>query len=180
MLYLASSSKIRAKILQDKNIKFTQINFKYDESGIKEKNPLLYAQQVVLNKKEQFFNTYKNYDKVLFADTIVSIDNKILTKAKNDQQALNMLNMQSDNKVKIISAMIFCSNEKIIQALSTTTLFFDKFDKNDVNAYINSKLYKEKAGAIMCEGFHKKYIKQQIGFTSTALGLNINLLKVYL
>ena len=180
MIYLASSSKIRAKLLQDANINFKQISVDYDETNIKEDNPSLYVQKVALKKQEQFFKIHKDYENVLFADTIVNLNNLILTKAKSDEEALKMLNLQSQNQVKIITMMIFVSKNKILQALSSTILFFDKFEEDDIKNYINSKLYKDKAGAIMCEGFHKKYIKKQIGHTSTALGLNIELLKAYL
>jgi septum formation protein len=41
-------------------------------------------------------------------------------------------------------------------------------------------LWKDKAGACMVEGFCKKYIKSQIGLTSTAMGLSIEKLIPYL
>lgn len=59
-------------------------------------------------------------------------------------------------------------------------MILDKFDLKDMQEYVESKLYQGKAGAVMCEGFHKKYIKKIIGHQSTALGLNIELLKAFL
>ncbi|ARE80050.1 septum formation inhibitor Maf [Campylobacter helveticus] len=181
MLVLASSSKIRATLLQNEGIEFKQVSFDYDEGLTKDINASLYVQKIVLEKERQFCekNTHKD-ENLLFTDSVVSVKGQILTKAKNDEEALKMLQMQSQNEVSILSAFLLQSPKKKIFSLSKTTLFLDKFDEDDLKTYIQSKLYLNKAGAIMCEGFHQKYILRQIGTLNTALGLDTQTLKAYL
>ncbi|WP_291949566.1 septum formation inhibitor Maf [Campylobacter sp.] len=178
MLYLASSSTSRANLLKKANIDFEQIFFDYDEN-IKKDSPYLYVQKVVLEKQKQFFIKNSNFKNILFADSIVCIENEILTKAKNDDEAFKMLNMQSGKKISVLSAMILILKDKKIINLSKSDMVLDHFEKSDMINYIDSKLYQNKAGAVMIEGFHKKYIKKIIGNQSTILGLNIEILKAF-
>lgn len=53
--------------------------------------------------------------------------------------------------------------------------FFEEIEK-----YIADGEYKGKAGAMMIEGFNKKFIIDQSGETYTAMGLNVEILKRYL
>ena len=55
-----------------------------------------------------------------------------------------------------------------------------KFDEDDLERYIASNLWRDKAGAMMIEGFNKKYIKYQKGNKPTAMGLDIVNLKAFL
>ena len=64
--------------------------------------------------------------------------------------------------------------------LSVASYKFSKFDKNDLDSYIASNLWKDKAGAMMIEGFNKKYIEQETGNKPTAMGLDIINLKAFL
>ncbi|QOR00728.1 septum formation inhibitor Maf [Campylobacter sp. 2014D-0216] len=180
MLYLASSSPSRVALLKEANIAFEQIIVDYDESLAIKDNPNSYVQKTVLEKERQFFVKHPDLKNVLFADSIVCAQNTILTKAKNDNEAFNMLNLQSGKSISILSAMILILDNKKIFNLSKCDLILDKFDPQDMQEYIDSKSYEGKAGAVMCEGFHKKYIKKIIGCQSTALGLNIELLKAFL
>ncbi|PSM51889.1 septum formation protein Maf [Campylobacter blaseri] len=180
MIYLASSSSSRAKILKDNNIEFKQIPFDYDESGVNKKNIYKYPYEIVTLKQKQFMKAYKNITNVLFADSVVAVNNQIFGKAKDDEEALFMIEEQSGNYSSVISAFIFNSEDKIITNLSITTYKFAKFNKDDIENYIKTKEYKGKAGAMMIEGFNKKYIVKQKGNTSTAMGLNIEALKAYL
>lgn len=180
MIYLASSSKTRAQILTAHGIEFTQLNVKYDESAIKKIDPHLYSYNVVNSKKEQFFKIYKDYDRVLFADSSVICHGQILGKAKDDDEAKWMLNLQSGSKTSVVTAMIFVSKEMILSNISIATYKFLKFGDEDMSRYIASKDYAGKAGAMMIEGFNQKYIASQNGNKSTAMGLNVEILKRYI
>lgn len=181
MIILASSSPTRAKILKDNNVDFKQVVMNFNEENIDKNNPFTYAYKVALSKKEQFFKNYNNkYDNVLFADSCVVVNNQIFGKAKNNEEAKNMLLQQSGNYTSIITAMIFQSNKFEFSNLSITTYKFKNFDEFDLENYIKNQEYKGKAGAMSIESFNKKYIISQKGNTSTAMGLNIEILKAYL
>ncbi|EJA3593953.1 septum formation inhibitor Maf [Campylobacter jejuni] len=183
MLILASSSISRANLLKTAKIDFRQVSFDYDENLNKNISPFLYVQKIVLEKERQFLSTlgkdFQNQN-LLFADSIVCIDEKILTKVKDKKEAYEMLALQNGKYASILSAFLLVKPEKRVFSLSKTTLYFKNFDENALRDYVENDLYKGKEGCIMCEGFHQNFITQQVGNLSTALGLDIQTLKAYL
>ena len=180
MINLASNSTTRANLLKSAGIEFNQISFSYDESLVEKTNPLTYAYDVVNLKYNQFKNSHKDISNLLFADSSVVVNNEIFGKAKDDDEAYKMLLAQSANHSSVVTAMIFESDKFLLSNLSITTYKFSKFDDKDLEKYIKNKEYVGKAGAMMIEGFNKKYIVSQVGNTSTAMGLNLEVLKGYL
>lgn len=181
MLILASNSISRANLLKEAGIDFKQVGFDYDENLDKNTLPFLYVQKIVLEKERQFLDAlnFQNQN-LLFADSIVCVDEKILTKAKDKKEAYEMLSFQSGKSASVLSAFLLVKPEKRVFSLSKTTLYFKNFDENALKDYVENDLYKGKAGCIMCEGFHQNFITQQVGNLSTALGLDIETLKAYL
>lgn len=183
MLYLISSSVSRANLLKNAGIAFVQINFDFDENLEKNISASIYVQRVVLEKEKQFCAKLDTdfKDKILlFADSIVCVENQILTKAKSKEEAYKMLALQSNKSASILSAFILKSPQKKVFSLSKTTLFLKEFELKDLENYVENGFYEGKAGAISCESFHKKYLIKQIGNLSTALGLDTLTLKAYL
>ena len=181
MIILASSSVTRAKVLRDYGVKFEQVSFNYDESGI-DKNlpPHIYVQKIVAAKKEQFLKANENVKNVVFADSVVVCGGKILGKAKDKQEALKMLQMQSGSTARIVTAMIFLGEKFELFNVSFAEYKFAKFDEADLHNYLSGDLWQGKAGAMTIENFNKKYILSQNGETSTAMGLNVKILKAFL
>lgn len=181
MIYLASSSQTRAEILNDAKVDFKQIDFSFDESVVdKNISPNLYVLSVAKAKKQQFMSVHKELKNVLFADSCVVCNGETLGKPKNYDDAFKMLMIQSDNYAKVLTAMIFLGEKFELLNVSQTTFKFAKFDEKLVDEYIKSGLCMDKAGAMMIEGFNKQYIIHQDGNTSTARGLNVEILKAFL
>ena len=181
MVILASSSVTRAKVLRDHGVKFEQVFFDYDEGGV-DKNlpPHVYVQKIVAAKKEQFLKANENAKNVVFTDSVVVCGDKILGKAKDEQEALKMLQMQSGNVARIVTAMIFLGEKFELINVSFAEYKFAKFDEADLQNYLSGDLWQGKAGAMTIENFNKKYILSQNGETSTAMGLNVKILKAFL
>ena len=181
MIILASSSVTRAKVLQDHGVKFEQVFFDYDESGVgKNLPPHVYVQKIVTAKKEQFLKENDGVKNVVFADSFVVCDGKILGKAKDEKEELEMLKMQSGNVARIVTAMIFLGEKFELINVSFAEYKFAKFDEADLQNYLSGDLWRGKAGAMTIENFNKKYILSQNGETSTAMGLNVKILKAFL
>ena len=172
MIRLGSSSKTRANILKEKNIKFIQNGGTFDEDSINTSDPKEFVIKATMGKFKELFEKYGCDDMpLLVADTVVTCEDKLLRKAKDKDDARYMLELQSDNKTSIITCMIFKSKESYLFDVSTTIYKFDKFNNEDLDNYINSGECMGKAGAIMVEGFCKPYIKSVDGYESTAMGL---------
>jgi septum formation protein len=181
MIRLCSSSKTRALLLQKAGIEFIQEAINFDEDSIIATSPKNFVYQATIGKYEASLKAFGFFDyPLLVADTVVTAKNKILRKAKSIDDARNILHTQSGNITSIITCMIYQSNKKKIIDISKTDYIFEKFDKQDLENYLNSGEWQGKAGACMVEGFCKKYIKEVRGFESTAMGLNTDLLKIHL
>ena len=181
MLRLGSNSQTRANILKEHNIDFIQCGGNFDEESITTLNPDEFVRIATLGKFDELFEKYGCEDMpLLVADSVVSCEGKLLRKAKSKEEAKEMIELQSGNKTSIITCMIFKSNETYIFDVSSTTYEFDEFSKDDIDEYINSGLCMGKAGAIMVEGFCKPYIKSVDGYESTAMGLCVEKLEMFL
>lgn len=183
MLILASHSASRSSLLKEAKIEFKQFGFDYNENLDKNVSAVSYVQNVVLEKEKQFLKAFKkdfqNFD-LLFADSVVCAGGKILTKAKNQKQAYEMLALQDGKSASVLSAFLLIKANKRVFCVSKTTFYFKNFDQKALKTYVENDLYKGKAGCMMCEGFHKDFIIKQTGNLSTALGLDIPTLKAYL
>ncbi len=181
MIRLGSNSSTRALILKQHNIKFCQNGGDFDEEQITTTNPREFVKLATKGKFEELYKKYGCEDMpLLVADTVVTSNGKLLRKAKNKQDAREMLQLQSNNEVSIISCMIFKSKDTNIFDISTTTYHFTEFNKKEMEEYIQSGECMGKAGAIMVEGFCKPYIKSVDGYESTAMGLCIEKLLPYI
>lgn len=181
MIRLGSNSPTRAKILKEQRIDFIQNGGDFDEDSIKTKNPKSFVYQATLGKYKELSREYGYKEMpLLVADSVVTSNGELLRKAKDEEDARRMLNLQSGNKTSVITCMIYKSKEKELMDISITTYEFEKFDEKEIEEYIKSGECFGKAGAIMVEGFCKPYIKSVEGYESTAMGLCVEKLKVYL
>jgi len=180
MLTLASSSPTRAKILKDFGIEFQQTNCNFNEESIHADSAKSFVYLSCKGKMNLCEQKHGINPPLLCADTVVSVNDKILRKAKNKDDAKNILLKQSNNEVSILTCMMYKSEKLSFIDISATKYIFDKFDENEMERYLESNEWQGKAGACMVEGFCKKYIKEVIGLESNAMGLQIEKLLPFL
>jgi len=181
VIRLCSGSVTRAELLKTANIKFIQESVDFDEDSIVATSPKNFVYQATIGKYDANVKAfgYEDYP-LLVADTVVTSQGQILRKARCEDDARNILMTQSGNITSIVTCMIYHSKDKKIIDISQTDYVFEDFDLDDLDKYMLSGDWRGKAGACMVEGFCKKYIKEVKGFESTAMGLNTDLLKVFL
>lgn len=178
---LGSGSETRAMLLREAGIDFVQSSVDFDEEQIIATSPKNFVYQATLGKFEAGLKTYGIDDMgLLCADTVVTSQGQILRKAKCVDDAQNILMTQSGNITSIVTCMIYEDQEKKLIDISSTDYFFAPFDLKDLDAYLDSGLWRGKAGACMVEGFCKSYIKEVRGFESCAMGLTVDKLKPFL
>jgi septum formation protein len=180
MIRLASSSQTRALLLRNASLAFLQESVDFDEDSIVASSPKNFVYQATLGKYEANYRAFgiEEYP-LLVADTVVTSQGKILRKAKCVDDARNILMTQSGNITSIITCLIYHSQEKKLIDISQTDYIFADFDQDDLDRYLESGEWRGKAGACMVEGFCKSYIKEVRGFESTAMGLNVEVLKAF-
>jgi septum formation protein len=178
MIRLASSSPTRADLLRSAGIDFIQQSVDFDEDSIIASTPKNFVYQATIGKYEANLKAFGYEDlPLLVADTVVTSMGKILRKAKSIDDARDILLTQSGNITTIITAMIYQSKSMKIVDISKTDYIFDTFDPEDIERYLLAGEWRGKAGACMVEGFCKRYIKSVNGNESTAMGLNLEILR---
>lgn len=181
MIRLGSNSPTRALILQNFGIDFIQNGGSFDEDSITTTNPKSFCYEATRGKFNELLNKY-GVDEMplLVADSVVTSQGLLLRKAKDENDARRMLELQSGSETSVITCMMYKSKQKEVIDISITTYEFEKFDEEHMNEYIKSGECFGKAGAIMVEGFCKPYIKKVTGYESTAMGLCAQKLKSFM
>jgi len=181
LIRLGSNSPTRAMILKNFDIDFIQNGGSFDEDSITTTNPKSFVYEATKGKYNELFSKYGVNDMpLLVSDSVVTSQGELLRKAKDENDARRMLELQSGSQTSVITCMIYKSKEKELIDISITTYMFDIFKEEDIEAYINSGECFGKAGAIMVEGFCKPYIKEVVGYESCAMGLCIEKLIPFL
>jgi len=179
-IVLGSNSTTRADILRSNGIKFIQRGASFDEESLYIKKPSHFVYRATMCKMNSYVEEFGLDMPVLCADTVVTCNNKLLRKAKNIDDAREILLIQSGGVVSILTCMIFKSKKLEFIDLSSTDYIFDEFNKESLEKYLKGDDWKGKAGACMVEGFCKDYIKEVRGYESTAMGLCVEKLLPYL
>ena len=181
MLYLCSSSATRALLLKKFDIEFEQKSVNFDEEQIQSSNPREFVYLASKGKMQEAINTYGVTTPLLCADTVIaSSDGEILRKPKDIDDAKKILLKQSGSSISIISSLHYQKKAYSFSNISATHYQFAKFDTKKLDEYLQSGLWEGKAGGCMVEGFCKEYIKSVDGFESTAMGLQVEVLKAWL
>ena len=181
MMYLCSSSPTRAKLLDQFGIAYTQKPVEFDEEQIRTDDPYAFVYQASKGKLEAARRQYGLSTPLLTADSvIVAEEGAILRKAKNVEEAREILWRQSGSEIAIVSGLHFQRSDLLLVDTSATHYRFAPFDADDVETYLSSGDWEGKAGACMVEGFCRKYIREVRGLESTAMGLSVEYLLPWL
>lgn len=179
-IVLGSSSQTRAQILDAFGIPFIQRACDFDEESLSIVQPAHFVYHATKGKMQSYLEKWDLQIPVLCADTVVTAHGEILRKAKDKEDARRILQMQSGNKVSILTCMIYKSQSFELIDLSSTDYLFLPFDAQKLETYLEGDEWKGKAGACMVEGFCKQYIKEVVGLESTAMGLSVEKLMPFL
>ncbi len=179
-IVLGSSSLTRAQILETFGVPFIQRPCGFDEESLQHSVPAHFVYHATKGKMRSYLESWPLDRPVLCADTVVTANGEILRKAKDVEDARRILTQQSGNKVSILTCMIYKSQTCELIDLSSTDYLFLPFDEARLEAYLQGDEWKGKAGACMVEGFCKSYIKDVVGFESTAMGLCVEKLLPFL
>ena len=171
-MILCSASTTRAKLLKSFGVNFTQKAVNFDEETIEATNPKNFVYQATFGKYKVAKEMFKD-EAIVVADTVVTSGGEILRKAKDEDDAKRILELQSGSITSIITCTIFEKRDLFFLDISSTDYLFKEFDKDDLESYIKGGEWRGKAGACMVEGFCKPYIKEVRGLESNAMGLPV-------
>lgn len=180
-LVLASASSRRLELLNKINIVPEIIQAaNIDETLKKKEKPIEYCKRLAREKGDFVFQNYTDMT-VLSADTIVFCSNKIFGKASSDEEARSFLNFFSGRKHSVLTA-IYLRNKNLSKIkYSISKVSFIRLEKKDIDIYLATREWENKAGAYAIQGYAERFVKTINGSYSNIVGLPLqqafNLLK---
>ena len=187
-IILASKSLVRKKILEENGIKCTVEPSNIDEDLIKESllkensTPKLISKSLAELKANQV-SQKKNENLVLGADSIINLNEEIVSKPTNRDEALAILQKLNGQKHQLISSVCVSKNGSMIwnhtdQADLTMKHMSDNEIKNYLKKIKDESLYAYNVYQIEGEG--RLLFSKIEGDENTIMGLPIKQIKEYL
>ncbi len=177
MIILASKSPRRIELMNSLGFEFKIEVSKIDESSFHFDNPFKLNQTLALEKAKAIVKKYSS-DIVIGSDTIVTLNNEILGKPKDKNDAMMMLKKLSGKTHEVVTSIAIIKNKEIIQDTSISKVTFYEMSKKEIEDYLNTNEPYDKAGGYAIQGsFGKKFIKNIEGDYYAIMGLPIA--KVY-
>ena len=170
---LASKSTRRKKILNKINLDFKVFNSQLIEKNITNnyKNKSAYCKRLAIMKSKVVSKKFPNHY-VIGADTIVVLNNKILNKPLNKKEAINHLNLLSDNKHIVYTGVSLINLSQNINKsfIEKTTVYFNKLNNNEINNYVTKFKPYDKAGGYAIQEYSNVFVKKINGCFYNVVG----------
>ena len=171
-LVLASKSPRRSEILKNAGIDFTVRVADADETIPDGTKP---EDAVVFLAARKALAVEKNDDEtVLGADTIVVLDDKILGKPKDKEDAYNMIKSLSGRVHSVFTGVCAIGNGISMTFAEETKVEFYPLTEDEINEYINTDEPYDKAGAYGIQGLASKFIRGIQGDYFNVVGLPVS------
>ena len=177
MLILASQSPRRRELLKKIVPDFLVVPADVDEhiDVSPEELPIeaSYVKAMAIKKE------YPDYD-VLGSDTVVIIDNKVLGKPIDEEDAFKMLKELSGREHYVISGFTLILGDKVIKGSMKTIVHFNKLSDELIWKYIKTGSPMDKAGAYGIQDSEFNLVKDITGSLDNVIGLPTEEIAKYL
>ncbi len=171
-IVLASKSPRRSEILKNAGIDFTVRVADADETipdGTKPQDAVVF-----LAARKAMAVERAEDELVLGADTVVVLDNKVLGKPKDREDAYNMLRSLSGRVHSVFTGVCAIGNGVSITFAEETKVEFLPLTDKEIFNYIDSNEPYDKAGAYGIQGLASKFVRGIEGDYFNVVGLPIS------
>lgn len=174
IMILASKSPRRIQLMNEAGFDVEVMPADIDETPLPNEAPLELVERLAYLKARAIQDKVGVSDKlILAADSIVWIDNTILGKPKDKQDAFNMLKSLSNTTHHVSSGVCLIYKDKVDTFTDTTDVVFYDLTDDMINAYIESGEPFDKAGAYGIQGKGRALVKCINGNYFNVVGLPI-------
>ncbi len=178
-LVLASKSPRRKEILKKAGFTFDIVTSDYEEELDNKDFSYRKIENLAKNKAFGAINNIKKPALIISADTVVVLDNKILTKPIDRNDAFKTLQSLSNRGHEVVTSICILDSEtkKYVINSTTTKVEFNHFSNEMINFYIDNYKPYDKAGAYGIQELPEGYISNIIGDIENVIGLSSNSVK---
>ena len=188
MIVLASASPRRQELLRNAGIPFEVQPADVDESPMAGEPAQKCAERLA---REKALKVWRNRPQeiVLGADTVVVVDDVILGKPTDVEDAVRMLRLLSGRQHQVITGVCLvrsagrgtqqdeweAATAEIRTAAETTVVTMSAFSEDEIREYVATGEPRDKAGAYAIQGIASRWIPRIEGDYSNVVGLPIAL-----
>ena len=171
-LVLASASPRRRDLLRDMGLSFTVHAADVDEKTGLPADPAEHARQVAERKAHALSERFREAV-LLAADTIVVIDDRILGKPADDDEAVAMLRALSGRAHVVMTGVCVAhpARDRFYSRVVATTVHFREIGDEEIRRYVASREPFGKAGAYAIQGLGALLVDGIEGDYSNVVGL---------
>ena len=172
-IILGSSSPSRADILEKQKLDFEIIPSFYVEPHDQTDFSYAYVENLAYNKALDVAKRIKESALIIGADTIVVLDNKILGKPKDKQDAYKMWQNLSGKTHFVVTSIAIVNSENLKSRIKSTTTYvtFENLTNEQIEYYIENYKPFDKAGAYGIQELPEGYVKTFEGSFDNVIGL---------
>ena len=147
-----------------------------DETPQPAESPEIYASRVA-REKALDVSTRVSGALILSADTVVTLDDEILGKPVDREDAIRMLEKLSGREHTVYTAVCVVDQPRgrRLEGIEGTLVRFRRLDRQEIVAYVERENVMDKAGAYAIQGFAKDFIPGIEGSYSNVMGLPLAL-----
>lgn len=177
-IYLASKSPRRRELLTQMGVAFELLLVDTPEIIAPEETAERYSMRVTKEKldaaKAKIMQDKLIILPVLCADTEVVLDGQILGKPQSSEEAFKMLKSYSGRSHEVITSVgiTYFDYQKIV--MHKTTVTFADMSDADINHYLATGDYKDKAGSYGIQSYIGQFICHIEGCFYSVMGLPLN------
>jgi septum formation protein len=172
-LILASESPRRRELLALAGFQFSVRARPIAEVRKPGETPVHYARRLALEKASAA--SPRPDEIVLGADTIVVVDDRVLGKPADEQEARAMLRLLSGREHTVITGICLVHDDHTISDHASTGVQFAVLHGAEIEDYIHSGEPSGKAGAYAIQGLASKFVERIDGCYFNVMGLPLSL-----
>lgn len=178
LLVLASSSPRRRELLASAGIAFTVMSADIVEEQQPGESPLEFCRRLAREKAEAVLSKLLPDEavRVLGADTIVVVDDQVLGKPRDAEDARRMLQLLSGRAHQVITSVCVLKRDEQGSVTAdlrhaTTTVRFHELTEAEISAYITTGEPLDKAGGYGIQGGAAPFVAGYEGDYDNIVGL---------
>jgi septum formation protein len=173
MLVLASHSPRRREILSNAGIEFVCRPAAVEERREDGEDPRAYVERLARAKATAVDAAPGEI--ILAADTVVVVDQHVLGKPSDTEEAAWMLRHLSGREHEVITGICLRSGDRMLVDAETTRVRFITLSEGEIAEYAASGEPMDKAGAYAIQGLASKFIDRIEGCYFNVVGLPVSL-----
>jgi nucleoside triphosphate pyrophosphatase len=173
-IVLASASPRRQELLRNAGIKFLVRPADIAEVPLANELPTAFAERMAREKALVARESSPKHV-ILAADTVVAVDDQILGKPENAEQAVRMLRMLSGKIHSVITGVCLSGIGFEDVRSETAIVHFSLMNEDEIRDYVGTGEPLDKAGAYAIQGRASRWITKVVGDYYNIMGLPVDL-----